>query len=72
MRWAKTGSIESRGKLANIGPLTLIVAIILIVVMMMATPNLLAVEFQWLTAAGLISMLLVFLERNRKPVARPA
>ncbi len=73
MRWAKTGSIESRGKLANIGPLTLIVAIILIVVvMMMAAPNLLAVELQWLTAAVLIGVLLVWMQRNRKPVARPA
>jgi hypothetical protein len=73
MGWAETGSIKRQGELTNIGPLTLIVAIILIVVvMMMAAPNLLAVEFQWLMAAGLITVLLVWMQRNRKPTARPA
>jgi len=64
---------KSQGELANIGPLTLIVAVILIVVvMMMAAPNLLAVEFQWLMAAGLITILLVWLQRNRRPTVTPA
>jgi peptidoglycan/LPS O-acetylase OafA/YrhL len=73
MRWAKTGSIRKNGEMSNIGPLTLIIVIILIVVTMMLTaPNLLAVEFQWLMAAGLITVLLVWMQRNRKPTARPA
>jgi hypothetical protein len=72
MRWAKTGSIRNKGELTNIGPLTLIVAIIMMVVVMMYTaPNLLAVEFQWLMAVGLIIVLLVWMQRNRKPKARP-
>jgi hypothetical protein len=73
MRWAKTGSIRNKGEMTDIGPLTLIITIILIVVTMMLTaPNLLAVEFQWLMAAGLITVLLVWMQRNRKPTARPA
>ena len=72
MRWAKIGSIRNRGDLNNMLPLTLIVAIILIVVvMMLVAPNLLAMEFQWLMAAGLIALLLVWLQRNRKATARP-
>ncbi|MGD0817346.1 MAG: hypothetical protein ABR986_02975 [Methanomassiliicoccales archaeon] len=73
MRWAKTGSIKKEIGKTNIGPLTLILAIIMIVVfMMLVAPNLLAVEFQWLMAAGLITVLLVWLQKNRKPTARPA
>jgi hypothetical protein len=73
MRWAKTGSIRKVEGTTDIGPLTLILAVILIfVVMMMSLPNLLAVELQWLMAAGLIVVLLVWLQRNRKPTARPA
>jgi hypothetical protein len=73
MRWAETGSIRNKAELTNIGPLTLIVTIILIVVTMMLTaPNLLAVEFQWLMAGGLITVLLVWMQRNRKPTVRPA
>jgi peptidoglycan/LPS O-acetylase OafA/YrhL len=72
-RWAKNGSIKNRGELANIRPLTLIVAIIVIVViMMMMAPNLFSVEFQLLMAAGLITVLLVWLQKNRKPTAIPA
>ncbi len=73
MRWAKTGSIRKNEGIANIGPLTLIIAVIMIaVVMMMAEPNLLAVEFQWLMAIGLITVLVVLMQKNRKPTARPA
>lgn len=73
MRWAKTGSIKNVDGISKVRPLTLIVAVIMIfVVMMMAAPNLLAVEFQWLMAAGLITILLVWLQKNRKPTARPA
>jgi hypothetical protein len=73
MRLAKTGSIKNREGFDNIGALTIIVAAIMIaVVMLMAAPNLLAVEFQWLMAAGLIVILLVWLQRNRKPTPRLA
>jgi hypothetical protein len=72
MRWAKTGSIRKDEGTTDIGPLTLILSIILIfVVMTMAAPNLLAVEFQWLMAAGLITVLIFWLQRNRRPTARP-
>jgi hypothetical protein len=70
---AKTGSIKKTGITAGIGPLTLIVAFIaIIVIMMMAAPDLMAVELQWIMAGGLITILLVWLQRNRKPTARPA
>ena len=73
MRWAKTGSIKNEEGFANVGAITLIVADILVAgVMLMAAPDLLAVEFQWLMAAGLITILLVWLKRNRKSIARPA
>jgi len=73
MRWAKTGSMKRSSGIANIGGLTLILAIILVVViLMMAVPNLLAVEFQWLMAAGLITILLAWMQGNRKPTARPS
>ena len=73
MRWAKTGSIKKIEGTTDIGPLTLIIAVIVIfVVLMMAAPDLLAVELQWLMAIGLITILLVWLQRNRKPTARPA
>lgn len=73
MRWAKTGSIKKTEGETDIGPLTLIIAVIVIfVLLMMVSPNLLSVELQWLMAAGLITILLVWLQRNRKPTARPA
>jgi hypothetical protein len=73
MRWAKTGSIKNDEGITNIGPLTLIVTVIsTVVVMMVMVPNLLSVEFQWLMAGGLITILLVWLQKNRKPSARPA
>jgi hypothetical protein len=73
MRWAKTGSIKNREGFDNIGALTIIVgAIVVAVVMFMAVPHLLAVEFQWLMAAGLLIILLVWLQRNRKPTPRLA
>lgn len=73
MRQAKTGSTKKVEGIDNIGTLTLILAaIIVVVVMTLAAPNLLAVEYQWLMAGGLIIILLVWLQANRKPTARPA
>lgn len=73
MRWVKTGTTSKREGFGNIGSLTAIIAAIMVaVVMLMAAPNLLAVEFEWLMAAGLIVILLVWLQRNRKPTPRPA
>ena len=71
MRLAKTGTTSGVEWMVNIGALTSIIAAIMIaVVMMMAAPNLLAVELQWLMAAGLIAILLVWLQGNKKPTAR--
>jgi peptidoglycan/LPS O-acetylase OafA/YrhL len=73
MRWAKTGMIKKEDLISSMGPLTLILAIIMIfIIMMSTTPDLMGVEIQWLMAAGLITVLLVWLQRNHKPTLRPA
>jgi hypothetical protein len=72
VRLAKTGTIGSVEGIANIGALrSILAAIVIVIVLMMAAPNLLAVEFQWLMAAGLIVILLVWMHGDRKPTARP-
>jgi NADH:ubiquinone oxidoreductase subunit 6 (subunit J) len=73
MMWAKVGMIRKEDLISSLRPLTVILGIIMaFIVMASITPDLIAMEVQWLMAAGLIAALLVWLQRNRKPTARPA